>query len=308
MIVFAASFLIFSGYAGFLSDRISKRPVIIASKVAEIVAMVLGMVGFLFYGTFGFRGMLVVLFLMGVQSAFFGPSKYGILPETIRPADLPRANGIFLMLTFLSIIFGMALAGWLLQARGQRTCVGGFAGVRVIAIVGTLTSLLVRPVPPANPQLKADWQAWLVPPDILRLLVKDISLLWAILVVSVFWMVGGMVQQGVNAVGKTQLGLNDAKTSMLGRVDRARHRHGLRDRRLPVSRSREPQRGHRRRDRHLCDDGPDEPPRRSQHQHLLGYYGSIPDADRDGRIYRACSSCRSRWRCNRVRRASRKAA
>jgi len=213
--VFAAAFLIFSGYAGYLSDRISKRPVIIASKVAEIVAMGLGMVGFFFYGTIGFGGMLVVLFLMGVQSAFFGPSKYGILPETIRPADLPRANGIFLMLTFLSIIFGMALAGGLLQLVGnQHVWVASLACV-FIAIAGTLTSLLVRRVPPANPQLKADWQAWLVPPDILRLLVKDVSLLWAILVVSVFWMVGGMVQQGVNALGKTQLGLNDAKTSIL---------------------------------------------------------------------------------------------
>jgi MFS family permease len=213
--VFAAAFLIFSGYAGYLSDRISKRPVIIASKVAEIVAMGLGMVGFLLYGYIGFNGMLVVLFLMGVQSAFFGPSKYGILPETIRPRDLPRANGIFLMLTFLSIIFGMALAGGLLQLVGnEHVWVASMVCV-FIAIVGTLTSLAVRHVPPANPELKADWQSWLVPPDILRLLVKDVSLLWAILVVSVFWMVGGMVQQGVNALGKTQLGLNDAKTSIL---------------------------------------------------------------------------------------------
>ncbi len=215
MIVFAAAFLIFSGYAGFVSDRISKRPVIIWSKVAEIVAMALGMVGFFFYGTIGFRGMLVVLFLMGVQSAFFGPSKYGILPETIRPRDLPRANGIFLMLTFVSIIFGMAMAGGLLQVVGNRHVWMASAACVVIAIIGTLTSLLVRPVPPANPTMKADWQSWLVPPDILRLLVKDVSLLWAILVVSVFWMVGGMVQQGVNSVGKTQLGLSDAKTSVL---------------------------------------------------------------------------------------------
>lgn len=215
MIVFAAAFLIFSGYAGFVSDRVSKRPVIIWSKVAEIAAMALGMIGFFFYGVIGFGGMLVVLFLMGVQSAFFGPSKYGILPETIRPSDLPRANGIFLMLTFLSIIFGMALAGGLLQLVGNENVWMASAACVAIAVVGTLTSLLVRPVPPANPTLRADWQSWLVPPDILRLLMKDVSLLWAILVVSVFWMVGGMVQQGVNSVGKTQLGLNDAKTSVL---------------------------------------------------------------------------------------------
>jgi MFS family permease len=215
MIVFSAAFVIFSGFAGFVSDRISKRPVIIASKVAEIAAMTLGIIGFLFYGTIGFTGMLVVLFLMGVQSAFFGPSKYGILPETIRPADLPRANGIFLMLTFLSIIFGTAVAGWLKNLVGNEHLWVASLVCVVIAIVGTATSLLVRPVPPANPRMKADWQSWLVPPDILRLLWRDKSLLWAILVVAVFWMVGGMVTQAVNALGKTQLGLDDDKTSLL---------------------------------------------------------------------------------------------
>jgi acyl-[acyl-carrier-protein]-phospholipid O-acyltransferase/long-chain-fatty-acid--[acyl-carrier-protein] ligase len=215
MIVFSAAFLIFSGFAGYVSDRVSKRPVIIWSKVAEIAAMTLGMIGFLFYGTIGFEGMLIVLFLMGTQSAFFGPSKYGYLPESLRPADLPRANGIFLMLTFLSIIFGTAVAGGLLMLVGsQRVWLASLVCV-VLAVVGTLTSLLIRPVPPANPKLKADWQAWLVPPDILRLLLRDRALLWAILVVAVFWMVGGMVQQGVNALGKTQLGLTDGKTSLL---------------------------------------------------------------------------------------------
>jgi MFS family permease len=56
---------------------------------------------------------LVVLALMGTQSAFFGPSKYGILPEMLRGSDLPRANGLILMTTFLAIIFGTASAGLL---------------------------------------------------------------------------------------------------------------------------------------------------------------------------------------------------
>ena len=50
--------------------------------------MLLGMIGFFyFYADIGLTGMFVVLFLMGTQSAFFGPSKYGILPEMLRPDD-----------------------------------------------------------------------------------------------------------------------------------------------------------------------------------------------------------------------------
>jgi acyl-[acyl-carrier-protein]-phospholipid O-acyltransferase/long-chain-fatty-acid--[acyl-carrier-protein] ligase len=109
--VFALPFILFSGLAGYLSDRYSKRTVILLAKVAEIGIMALGMLAFLEYGMFGYRGLLVVLFLMGTHSAFFGPGKYGILPELFRQTDLPRANGVILMTTFLAIIFGTASAG-----------------------------------------------------------------------------------------------------------------------------------------------------------------------------------------------------
>ena len=214
-IVFAASFLIFSGVAGFLSDRFSKRPVIILSKVAEIAVMLLGMFGFLYYDLVGVGGLFAVLFLMGTQSAFFGPSKYGILPEMLRATDLPRANGIFLMLTFLAIIFGTAAAGFWLTHSGGRVWVGSLACV-AIAIVGTITSFAVRRVPVAQPDLKyGGLSSWGISTDILRLLRRDRQLLWAIVVVAMFWMIGGIVQQTVNALGKTQLQLSDRETSLL---------------------------------------------------------------------------------------------
>jgi MFS family permease len=113
MIVFALPFILFSGYAGYLSDRYSKRPIIILSKVAEIAVMALGLVGFFYFNTFGLTGLMSVLFLMALQSTFFGPGKYGILPEMLRERDLPRANGWIVMTTFLAIIFGTACAGLL---------------------------------------------------------------------------------------------------------------------------------------------------------------------------------------------------
>jgi acyl-[acyl-carrier-protein]-phospholipid O-acyltransferase/long-chain-fatty-acid--[acyl-carrier-protein] ligase len=208
MFVFAASFLIFSGFAGYLSDRFSKRPIVILAKVAEIVVMALGTVGFFYYEYFGFAGMLCILFLMGSQSAFFGPAKYGILPEMIRARDLPRANGVFLMLTFLAIIFGVALAGGLLELFDKRVWVASMACI-AIAIVGTCTSLLVRRLPPAQPGLRHDWSHWMVSQEIVGLLRKDRELMLAIVVVSIFWMVGGIVQPALNALGKTQFGLQD---------------------------------------------------------------------------------------------------
>jgi acyl-[acyl-carrier-protein]-phospholipid O-acyltransferase/long-chain-fatty-acid--[acyl-carrier-protein] ligase len=213
--VFAAAFLIFSGFAGYLSDRYSKSRIVVICKVAEIFVALMGMIGFVLFDRIGVNGMFFVLFLMGMHSAFFGPAKYGILPEMIRANDLPRANGLFLMLTFLAIIFGMALAGALLIVfQHERIWLGSLACI-VIAIFGTVASMFIRRLPPANASLNYDWSCWLIPRQTLQLMMRNKQLLAAVIVVAIFWMVGGVVLQTVNALGKTQLGLNELQTSVL---------------------------------------------------------------------------------------------
>jgi MFS family permease len=212
--VFAIPFLLFSGFAGYVSDRISKRSIVVIAKCAEVIIMLLGFIGFWWYGVVGFNGMMLVLFLMGVHSAFFGPAKYGILPEMLRPSDLPKANGVFLMLTFLAIILGTAAAGYLLMYTGGRVWIGSLICVG-IATAGVVTAIFVRPLPVAKPNLRMTVSSWLVPPEILRLLWNDTQLFFAILVVSIFWMVGVIVVSTVNAVGITQLGLDEGSTSLM---------------------------------------------------------------------------------------------
>jgi acyl-[acyl-carrier-protein]-phospholipid O-acyltransferase/long-chain-fatty-acid--[acyl-carrier-protein] ligase len=214
MNVFAIPFLLFSGVAGYLSDRLSKRVIVVGAKVAEILIMLLGFIGFWWYDIVGFNGMLFVLFLMGTHSAFFGPAKYGILPEMIRATDLPRANGLFLMLTFLSIILGTAAAGYLLAYSGGRVWIGSLVCI-AIAVAGTLTALAVRRLPVAKPDLRLQWSSWTVPPEVRGLLKRDRQLLLAILVVAMFWLVGVIVVQGVNALGRTQLNLDEGSTSLM---------------------------------------------------------------------------------------------
>jgi acyl-[acyl-carrier-protein]-phospholipid O-acyltransferase/long-chain-fatty-acid--[acyl-carrier-protein] ligase len=118
------------------------------------------------------------------------------------------------MLTFLAIIFGTAAAGYLLAYSGGRVWIGSLVCV-AIALVGTATALLVRRVPAAKPNLKHQWSSWFVPPDILRLLRRDRQLLSAIAVVSMFWLVAGVVAQTVNALGITQLGVDEKSTSLM---------------------------------------------------------------------------------------------
>ena len=226
-IVFSLPFVLGSGYAGYLSDRYRKRTVIIASKVSEIAAMLLGVLAFLLYGTFGNAGLLAVLFLMGWQSTFFGPGKYGILPEMLREEDLPRANGLMLMTTFLAIILGTAIAGvlgdlFVDDSRPLRESAAnlwkGSAGCFVIAVAGTLTCLLVRRTAAAKPDLRFQVSALAIPPDARRTLFTDRRLLLALLASSMFWLVAGLAIQAVNQFGINQLDIGMARTSLLTAV------------------------------------------------------------------------------------------
>lgn len=219
-LVFSLPFVLFSGFAGYLSDRMPKTPIIVSCKVAEIVVMLLGLGAFYYFDLFGTTGTWIVLFLMGTQSAVFGPGKYGVLPELFHAKDLPRANGIILMTTFLAIIFGTVLAGSLKDMLvgdsgdnsslwiGLVVCVG-------IAIAGTLTSLLVRRTPTAQPQLQLTADCWGVSSDVWQMLKADRVLLNAVLVSSVFWLVSGLAVPTVNRLGLGLLQVDATQTSIL---------------------------------------------------------------------------------------------
>ncbi len=70
--VFVLPFLLFSGYSGHLSDRISKRSVMISVKVFEIGVMGLGLAVFF---TDSLKWMLLVLFLMARALHDFQPGQ-----------------------------------------------------------------------------------------------------------------------------------------------------------------------------------------------------------------------------------------
>ena len=212
MILFAWPFIAFSGFAGFLSDRFSKRTIIVACKVAELGIVVLGMIGF---ATGSLAVLLTVLCLMGVHSAFFGPSKYGILPELLRPSDLPRANGFMLMATFLAIIFGLAAAGAAKQMFAGSLWLASLPCL-VIALTGLTTSLMIRPTAIAQPALKLDWSSIVIASETRQLLKRDRTLLGVLVMSSIFWFVGGTVYPpAINSFCKEQLKLNDLATGAM---------------------------------------------------------------------------------------------
>jgi len=212
MFAFASPFVLLSGVCGILADRHSKQRIIVLSKVLEIGAMGLGVVAFL---TGSVTALMLVLSLMGAQSAFFGPAKYGILPELFRHEDLPRANGLMLMTTFISIILGVALAGQLMTWLSRDLWLASLACV-ITAVIGTLTALPIRKTPIAHPGLVITPGTWFISAETRKVVGQQRTLLSVLIVTSVFWCVGGVYQQGVNDLGILQLKIDEAATGLLG--------------------------------------------------------------------------------------------
>ncbi len=148
--LFALPFIVFSMAGGFLADRFSKRTVVIGVKVFEILVMFIALAGLAtnhIYITIG------GVFLMGVHSAFFGPSKYGLLPELLPEKKISWGNGYLELGTFLAIIGGTVAGGWLCKTFRADP---GWSGVILLAlaVIGLCTAFGISKVPAADPQKK----------------------------------------------------------------------------------------------------------------------------------------------------------
>lgn len=203
--VFALPFVLFSGIAGNLSERVSKRSVIVVMKVAEMGVM-LGAVAALYLSGWKHQWwfLLAVLFLMGTHSAFFGPSKYGIVPEIVERKGLLSANGVISMTTFLAIITGAAIAGPLLDHFPHALWIGGAAGV-VLAAAGMAASLTIRPTPATRPELRVGWNPFGGLAGTVREMRADRRTFTVVISYSFFFFNGHVLQQAVNGMGVPQV-------------------------------------------------------------------------------------------------------
>jgi acyl-[acyl-carrier-protein]-phospholipid O-acyltransferase/long-chain-fatty-acid--[acyl-carrier-protein] ligase len=210
-LVFVLPVLLFSGYAGQLADVYSKRTVLVVTKSLEIAAAGLGLFAFM-AGHLGLT--YVVLFLLALQATFFSPAKYGILPEMLPDGDLSRANGILEMSTFVAIVAGTAIGGYLFEALHDRLWIVGVAVV-AIAIIGTALSTGIPRVPPAASGTRISWNPWReISLGFVRLRGSRVLSL-TVVGISYFWFLGSLLQLLMILFGTEVMGLSDRWTGIL---------------------------------------------------------------------------------------------
>ena len=218
MALFSLPYLLFAALAGCMADRFSKRRVVIGAKGLEVAAMVCGAVAICTGNPYL---MLAIVFLMGFQSAIFGPSINGSIPELYPPEYVTRANARLKAATTSAILLGVALAGFLLDF--DKVIWGGMHGGRalvaavavVIGVVGFAGSFGVPRRPAADPKAKLPWTGPLNTVGELWRIRKDRLLAVVIGTQTFVFFVGSVQMLLINELGLHQYGLSKRLTSSL---------------------------------------------------------------------------------------------
>lgn len=208
-VLFILPFFLFSATAGQLADKYDKAKVIQRIKLIELTIAIMASIG-LFLGSVPF--LMVALALLGLQAAFFGPVKYGIIPQLLDPDDLTEGNALVETGTKLAILGGTLVGG--LLADTEVAIVGCSAVLLVVSVVGYVFAQGIHPVPAADPDLKVEWNPITPTWKVLQMARQNRSVFLSILGISWFWSIGGGLLTLLPAYGKQVLGVEPSVVTL----------------------------------------------------------------------------------------------
>ena len=147
--MFTLPIFLFSAVAGRLADKFDRTRIMRFAKFAEIWLMLIVALGFVLEQP---HLLMVALFLMGAQSAFFTPAKNSALPTLLKPTELVPANAMLAGLLNVSVLVGIGLGTWLVTKNYGPGAVG--AGLVGMAVIGWLAIRQLPAAPASRPELK----------------------------------------------------------------------------------------------------------------------------------------------------------
>jgi 1-acyl-sn-glycerol-3-phosphate acyltransferase len=183
--IFILPYFIFSPISGQLADKYEKSRIVQYTKILEITIMIVASVGFFLEE---YSLLMVVLFLMGTQSALFGPVKYSMIPELVEEEELIQGNAYVELGTFLAILIGTIAGGLVVALPNASPWIGG--GILSFAAIGYMISLFLQPVSIANPDLKLEVNPLPTMKHLWKIIREQEAIFNSVFAISWFWFIG----------------------------------------------------------------------------------------------------------------------
>lgn len=181
--LFILPFFLFSPIAGQLADKHEKSMLIRRIKLLEIVIMLLGGFAFVLQSP---ELLVAILFLMGTQSALFGPVKYSLLPQALKPAELVGGNAMVEFGTFIAILMGLIVSVYVIGLGHAAMAIA----VVLTACIGYWTSRGIPLLAAGDPELEISFNIPKQTLSILRDARENMTVFYSVLGISWFWFIG----------------------------------------------------------------------------------------------------------------------
>ncbi|MFK7886409.1 MAG: MFS transporter [Gammaproteobacteria bacterium] len=209
--LFILPFFLLSATAGQIAEKYEKSLLIRRIKILEIAIMTLGCAAVVLREL---NLLFVVLFLMGVQSAFFGPIKYSILPQHLGQSELTGGNALVEAGTFIAILLGMIVGLILVNVPDiGNALVGGL--VIFLAVIGFFSARSIPSAPATAPDLKVSFnfpvQTW----KIIQHVRANRTVFLSIMGISWFWFFGSFFLAQIPTYGRDYLGGGQSVVTLL---------------------------------------------------------------------------------------------
>jgi len=187
-VIFILPFFLFSATAGQLADKYDNATLMQYIKILEVIIMLFAAVGFYLQSP---EILLFVLFLMGTQSAFFGPVKYGYLPRVLNREELVGGNGMTDMGTFLAILLGMIAGAHTIMIADGPIYVSMM--VIIFAILGYIAARKIPATGAASPDLKLNLNPVSETLKIVKYCQSNRTVFLSVIGISWFWFYGSII-------------------------------------------------------------------------------------------------------------------
>jgi 1-acyl-sn-glycerol-3-phosphate acyltransferase len=183
--IFILPFFLFSPIAGQIADKTEKSVLIRWVKRLELAIMAIAAACIISGNVWG---MMALLFLMGLQSAIFGPVKFALLPQHLHREELVGGNALVEMGTFVAILAGTIGAGFLFSFADKEVWLA--IAVVAFALAGVAASQFIPTAPANDPKLRINWNPLTELVNTLKQARHNRAVFLAIVAISWFWFMG----------------------------------------------------------------------------------------------------------------------